>query len=260
MILTLIISSTLIIITLATIVIILLFRYQKKNQLFNSNIRTLNLEYEKNILQASIEVQENTFKHVSREIHDNIGLSLTLAKLNLNIVAEDLSGTHQTKIIAAKEILTNAISSLSHLSKGLNADLIYEIGLIEYLRLETDRINQLNILELKLGIGGNPVFLDPNKELLIARIIQESLNNILKHSKATSSSIYLYYHDDKLAITISDNGIGIYYVSKEVVSSGIRNMHSRAKLLGGQLEILSKDKIGTTINLIIPINCDERQN
>ena len=260
MIVTLIVTSTLIIITLATIVIILLFRYQKKNQLFSANINTLNLEYEKNILQASIEVQENTFKHVSREIHDNIGLSLTLAKLNLNIVSENLTGIHLSRVVAAKEVLTDAISSLSHLSKGLNADLIYEIGLIEYLRIETERINKLNVVNLKQEIGGNPVFLDPDKELILARIIQESLNNILKHSKATLASIFLYYDEDKLKMTISDNGVGIACNPNEAVSSGIRNMHSRAKLLGGHLQILSKEHVGTTIDLIIPINCNDRQN
>jgi two-component system, NarL family, sensor kinase len=260
MIITLIVSSTLIIITLASIVIILLFRYQQRNQVYTANIKTLQLEYDKNILQVSVEVQENTFKHISREIHDNIGLSLTLAKLNLNLLSEAVKGEQQNKIINAKEVLSSAIDSLSSLSKGLNAEIICEIGLLEFIRVEIGRIANSSDLSLHFEVGGNPVYMEAEKELVIARIIQECLNNILKHSKADTANLLLYYSEDRLKITITDNGIGIKSVDPSPKTSGIRNLHSRTKLIGGQLEIFSKENIGTTVNISIPINNNERGN
>src|SRR5207253_2048785 len=129
------------------------------------------------LLKTQIEVQEQTFQHISREIHDNINLSLTLAKLNLNTLNwEDLLQV-KCAVKSSVETLGTAIVDLSNLSKSTSTDTIKNLGLLTSIQLEIERIRSTNKFLINLNVFGDPFYLDSEKELIMFRIIQEAFNN-----------------------------------------------------------------------------------
>jgi two-component system, NarL family, sensor kinase len=247
--------STFLILLMAGFIVTILYLYRKKQLLYFRTIEELRLDYEKSLLHTQLEIQEQTLQHVSREIHDNISLSLTLAKLNLNTFDWSCLSRARNQINCSLEQVSKAIKDLSYLSKGLNSELIANQGLIEVLKSEVDRLKELSLFQLNYTITGTAVFMDSKKELVIFRIIQEAFNNIIKHAKATIVKLSLHYDIDELKILITDNGKGF---SKETISenrrsgAGLNNMNKRARVLNGKTIIQSKPESGTSVYITIP--------
>lgn len=217
--------------------------------------------FSQNLLQTQLEIQEQTLKTISQEIHDNIGQVLSLAKLNLNTI--DISRQEQLlqKIDSSKQLVGKAIQDLRDLSKSLNTDTVAANGLIRSLEYELDMIKKAGEHETILDINGGIVKADPQKELILFRIIQEVLNNIIKHAEAKRINVLANYTTDELELIISDDGKGfdLKPVAKEEIQQtppglGIRNMHSRAKLIGADFSMNSVTGQGTTVKLKLPLN------
>jgi two-component system NarL family sensor kinase len=253
----LVISFTLILLLLTSFVMSFLFIYQRKQISYFETIEKLKHDHEKDILKTQLEIQEQTFQHLSREIHDNINLSLTLAKLNLNTLDWSRPDKSKNQIDSSLQQISKAIADLSDISKGMNSELISNQGLIEVLNKETKRLKELNLFELNYVITGSPVFLDSQKELVIFRIIQEAFNNIIKHARATSVKISLEYNSDHINVLIADNGRGfckdaVEQNKNKESNAGLNNMQKRAALFNGRTIINSALDSGTSIYITIP--------
>jgi signal transduction histidine kinase len=246
-----------IVLFLTILVVALLYLYKKRQIVYYQNIESLKLKNEKHILESRVEIQETTVQNISREIHDNINLSLTLAKLYLNTFSWNDKEKSEFQISAAIEILTQSISNLSDISKSLNSDLIRSQGLISALDDEINRIRRTGLFVIDFTVSGEPVYLDTQNELIIFRIIQEAFNNIIKHSAATRTRLTLHFTPNHLHIGISDNGKGFTIIDSKIYSNkrgaGLKNMETRAGMIGGELQIKSVPGAGTTIRFNIPI-------
>jgi two-component system NarL family sensor kinase len=256
---TLIIVVTLVIFFLTGFIILILLKYQKKRLDFKKQLKKTKEEHENILLNTQLEIQEQTLQHVAREIHDNIGLSLTMAKLNLNTINQvDLNQASMEKTNNAISQVSNALEDLSRLSKTLNCDHIVDEGLINALELEIQKIKKLKLYTTQFKITGTPIYLDAQKELIIFRIIQESLHNSIRHAMASILSLDLEYTTTQLLIRIHDNGTG--WITKTIKNnpgysggSGLKNMQQRSKLINGDCRIDSTPSNGTTVYLTIPI-------
>jgi signal transduction histidine kinase len=240
---------------MAGFIVTVLYLYRKRQLAYFKTIEELKLDHEKDLLRTHLEMQEQTLQHVSREIHDNISLSLTLAKLNLNTLDWNYPEKAKGQIDCTLEQISKAIADLSDISKGLNSELITNQGLVEVLKNETNRLRELNLFELHFKITGNPVFLDSHKELVIFRIVQEAFNNIIKHAKATSVKLCLDYEADQIYVSITDNGKGFCKNAVEQSkksNAGLSNMQKRAILFNGKTIIDSEIGSGTSIVVTIP--------
>jgi len=240
---------------MAGFIVTILYLYRKKQLAYFKTIEEMKLDHEKTLLHTQLEIQEQTLQHISREIHDNISLSLTLAKLNLNTFDWNSVPKAKNQIHCSLEQISKAITDLSDLSKGLNSELIINQGLTEVLKSEMGRLKALELFQVNYTITGNPVFMDSQKELVIFRIIQEAFDNIIRHAKATIVNLSLHYDLGELKILITDNGTGF---CKEVVlqnnksGAGLNNMNKRAKILNGQTMIQSELQSGTSVYITIP--------
>jgi two-component system, NarL family, sensor kinase len=239
------------IITMLIFILSIVYLYRKKRELFGKSIEDLRLQHERTILDSRLEIQEQTFQHISREIHDNINLSLTLVKLNLNTL-QDSPEQINSKVESSVNLLSKCITELSNISQALNADIIIQQGLIQSIKDELSRIMQASKIDIFLEVTGEPVFLLAQKELIIFRIIQEAFNNILKHSNATNAYLGLDFNDNFLQVKISDKGKGFDNSSIFPSRAGLRNMETRAKILGGTMDLNSKLNKGTTVSFKIP--------
>jgi len=251
-----ILASTLLILLMAGFIVTILFLYKKKQLAYYKTIEELKLDHEKSLLHTQLEIQEQTLQHIAREIHDNINLSLTLAKLNLNTFDWTNADKAKHKLDSSLQQISKAIADLSSLSKGMNSELIINQGLIEVLQKETTRLKELNLFELDYVVTGNPVFMDSQKELVIFRIIQEAFNNIIKHARATLVKLNLEYDFDHINVLIADNGRGFckddVEQNKKESNAGLNNMQKRAALFNGRTIIDSALDSGTSIYVTIP--------
>ena len=201
--------TTALIFLMAIFIAFVIFRYQKRQDMFKKQIEDLKIAHDGAMLEAELEIQEQTMQHISREIHDNIGLGLTLAKLNLNTIDIEEKKTAQEKIDHSVKIITNSINDLSGLGKSFNANYIAANGLIKAVENELDNISRVGAINPHLDITGNPLFMDSQKELLLFRIMQEALNNSIKHSAAKNLNILLHYNKNQIEVKVSDDGIGL---------------------------------------------------
>lgn len=250
---TLLLLTTLVILLMAGFILLIIFLYRRKQILYQENLTKIAEDSKRNLLEAQLEIQEQTFQHISREIHDNINLSLTLAKLHLNTIDWRNGLQTQEKVGFSIDLLSQSIDDLSDISKGLNTDAIIEHGLIKALEYETQRIRETNLFQVEFLVTGSPIYLDSKKELIIFRIVQESFNNIIKHGKATEADIRLHYYKGRLYITIADNGKGFDTETPvDNKHAGLRNMKSRVNLLKGSMTINSIPERGTCIYFTIP--------
>jgi two-component system NarL family sensor kinase len=242
-----------------TFIISILFIYRKRQAEFKNDISRIKLDNEKAILTAQLEIQEQTFNHISREIHDNINLSLTLAKLNLNTIELKNATLPIQKLTNSIDLIGQAINDLTVISKGLNADTIIEQGLLRAIEFEVTQIQQADIFEIKYQVRGNPFYMESQKELIIFRIIQEALNNVIKHSKAKIAELIVHFHEDYLEINIKDDGNGFSLDQKSNGGAGLKNMEKRARLLNGEMKFSTSLNNGTIILVKIPIEENERR-
>jgi signal transduction histidine kinase len=246
-----IIICTLILLVLGLAITVLSFRYQK-NQILNANgILDLKTNHQEDLLKTQIQVQEQTFQNISREIHDNIAQKLTLAKLQLNLIEFPGDKKMQSNISSIINLISESLNDLRDISRSLSSEVIISNGLIKALESEIIQLNKTGQYNIKLTIVGDSFFMEAYRELAIFRIIQESLNNILKHAEATQVNIDFHFSNAALAIKIIDNGVG-FNIAEISNANGVNNIKNRAITLGGEAFIESVISVGTTVHIKIP--------
>lgn len=239
-------------IVLITIVAILINLYQKKQIQHKEKINNLKIVHENDILKAQIQVQENTFQLISREIHDNIGQKLSLAKLQLNNLTESQGFQYRNSLEDIVAMLTESLNDLRDLSRSMSSEFIAGNGLIKSIENEIAQLNKSADCNFRMTVTGDPIFLNPEKDVFLFRIVQEALTNVLKHASASHIHIKLHYTNDHLELEVMDDGIG-FTSSDHFDSNGIKNITSRARLMDGTSEIISVPGVGTTVKVKIPI-------
>lgn len=127
-------------------------------------------------------------------------------------------------------------------------------GLMAALESEIRNIEKLGILQPVFRVSGKPINFDENKSLIIFRIVQEALHNVLKHAKATLVEMQVCFEYDNIKMTIRDNGKG-FLRDETKAGSGLRNMRDRASLIGAEFNLDSSADQGTLIMLTIPQKC-----
>ncbi len=232
-----------------SIIIILFYVFQKKKISFLLNEREQERKFEKILIESQIEIKENTLKGIAWELHDNVGQLLSLARLELNILLAQ-NNEKNDKIEEISGIIGKSLQEIRAFSKTLNQDVVQSIGIENALQIEVDRLNRLKFIECQLNVDGETKKISTKDEIILFRIVQEFINNTIKHSKATQLDIQLAYLDDKLTIKLKDNGVGF---DKEKIKkgSGLINMKSRAELIKAHFNFTS-DTSGTQVKLTYP--------
>ncbi len=199
--------------------------------------------FEKELRTVEQEVQEQMLTNVSQELHDNIGQMLTVMHLQLKkgqVLHPDISPLLQP----VSDTLNDTIEQVKTLARGLNSDMVRRNGLEKSIAQEATRIATLERFAVNYQYDSTPVQLTTDAQLLIFRIFQEMVNNIMKHAEATQVDIQL--NGSPFLIEVRDNGKGFDTASKMNAGKGmgLANMVKRAKLAGLECEILSSEGKG----------------
>ena len=249
---------TIFLIIVATGIVILVFVHQKKQLEYLREKEQLKVTFEREILESKLEIQEQTLKNISQEIHDNIGQVLSLVKLNINTMDSEEPKALQGKINDSKHLITKAIQDLRDLSKSLNTDYVTDMGLVRSIEYELELIKKTGIYDIQFDIEGNTYRLEEQQELIFFRIVQEALHNILRHAKATAINVRLMFEPEIFTLQIIDKGVGfdtsqLEHNNFNGLGLGIRNMHNRANMLNADFKLISALEKGTTITLTLPL-------
>jgi len=235
------------------VVLLLAVYYSNTKQKLIREKEILKATYEKTILEAQFEIQEQTLRNASQEIHDNIGQVLSYVSLSLDR-ASGLDESSKNSVIAESRTLVNqSMNDLRDLSKSFSLDNIVSNGLLATIKTETIRLNKSRLIEALLNVGGQPYSIGEHQELVLFRILQEFINNTLKHAKARHLTINIEYGTTMLTLTISDDGVGFDFEAQQNKNgSGLRNMRKRATLIGA--EATASSIVGEGSKLIIQLN------
>lgn len=210
----------------------------------------MQLTFDAEITKTQLEVQEQTMQTIGADLHDNIGQLLSLTSLTLNsIELENISKARQ-KIDAAIDLTSRSIKEMRLLGKLLQGDQLVVLGLPAAIRHEINWVEKSGRFQVSYTEDGElPAVNNPEKDLILFRILQEVLNNIIKHAQATQINIRLEYLDEQLYLKVADNGIGFNTneLQHEASGLGLQNIQKRAGIIGGKASISSIPGEGTTI-------------
>lgn len=249
----LIVGITILLLLLISFIITIVYKYKQKQNAYFKEIEALKTYHKNTLLQSQLEIHEQTIQNISREIHDNIGQKLTLAKLYLNSFDYNDRHTATQQISDSINIIGQSINDLSHLSHSMSSEIILNNGLINGLEVETAQLSKTGIFKVQFSATGSTIFLDSNTELVLFRIVQEVLNNIIKHARASVIDINLHYTATLLEMQVTDNGVG-FTIDKNNTGTGLLNIKKRADMLKGKLVINSSPGHGTIIKIEIPLH------
>lgn len=242
-----IVTVSVLIFILGVVVVISIMRYQNSIQ----KLINLKAQYDQEILTSQIEVQNTTLQYIGRELHDNIGQLLSVAKINLNVLEETTQNTENEDFIKqTNELVEQSIHELRALSKSLDGDFVHDFGLQQSIAHELQRIRKTKKFETELTLHGEKYTLGYDREIVLFRIVQEILNNALKHSKAKNIEIDMNYLPNNFTLTVMDNGKGFDFetiIKNELSQSGagLRNIKRRATLINFECNIDSQINQGT---------------
>jgi signal transduction histidine kinase len=209
-------------------------------------------------LKAMMQGEEKERTRIARELHDGIGGMLTA--INMNISALQKKHSHLPEIKDLNEIMTMLQSTAIEVRKtahNLMPDILLKYTLPEALHLYCEHIDTDNKLQINLQLYGPLEELDKFLALSLYRIIQELVQNIIKHSKATITEIQLRQDGEKLTITVEDNGIG-FDKNVKTRGLGLQNVRSRIDALHGFISIESAPGMGTTV--YIELDTEKMEN
>ena len=204
-----------------------------------------------------ITAQEDERARLARELHDDACQSLALLSIELELLARD-SPTDSESIRAAVNVLSNRVAELSNdlrnLSHRLHPARLARLGLGSAIRGFCNEIRSAHDLEIEFVEENVPEILPASTSLNFYRIVQEALQNVVKHSRATKASVTLSAASDEACLLITDNGCGFDpNMTGQNRSLGLISMRERVRLLSGEMSIDSRSGGGTRIKVIVPI-------
>lgn len=251
----LIVYFTVIILFFISFGIIFFVAFQRrKNKLLLEKLKAQQ-RFDEELQNSKIEIQEQTLKNVSWELHDNIGQLLSTAVMQINILSTSIDPKTSESLQDIRAIVGDSLQEIRSLSKTLNHEVIENIGLEKSINVELARFEKLNFLKTKLEVTGETVYINPKDEIIIYRIIQEFFSNTIKHAEASNLFVNLDYKDQHLNIMIKDDGLG-YDMNSVQANSGLLNMKSRAALVSATLDVETAPGKGVLLKLQYPFKND----
>lgn len=230
---------------LMSIFVVAMVVIHRQRQIQNrQKLDRIKAEHEKMLLHVENEIQQETLTHVGRELHDNIGQLLSLAKISLHSAKPERQSE-------GKEYINQIIKEVRALSKTLNLDWVESVSLDEFIRQQLDKIQSTGFCETSFESDHSFLELKKDQKLVLIRVIQECLNNSIKHAQPDKIIIQVTNNVTFRKIEIIDKGIG-FDTKLKSKGSGMYNLSKRMETIGGKFNLTSVVGKGTHITLELP--------
>ena len=238
------------------IIIRYIFLYQQKRFRHKQEVIELREIFNQELMQSKLAIQEQTLDHIAKELHANCSHLVSLININLSELLPQSSEEAKESILETKTMAKQLLSELKELSASMNTDHIMHIGIANALKNELNRIAKLKKSGFTFTTTGEEYRLKPQDEIILFRLCQEILNNIVKYAKAKSITVVLDYSPDIFKLELADDGIGFdvdaaLVNSAEKQSTGLINIQKRAKLINAEVTIESEIGKGSRFTITI---------
>lgn len=237
-------------------VALLLFFFFSRKKIVEKELEKKNLEidYQKQIIQSIIITQEEERKRIAQDLHDDISSKLNVINLNANLLkGGDLSP--EEYIIVNDSILDatdKTLESARKIAHNLLPPILEEFGLKDALEELADSFNNSKKITIDYNLQYPKDYLISEQELHLFRIVQELINNSVRHGKAKNSSIAICLKNNKLLFNYTDNGVGFNMKNeKHKKGLGMKNIESRVALLQGNYTIKTTENSGFKISITL---------
>ncbi len=251
------IASIIIALVLISFIVVIFQLYRRKKQVQEKELEAMKTAFENELLQTRIEIQEDVLKNVSMEIHDNIGQIMLLANVNISILQSfDLPPQAPSLIQETKLLISKAIEDISQLARSMHSDRITDMGVFEAITYELQLLDQKGLYQVRIdnGLSKEAKPLRKETQLVVFRMFQEVIKNIIKHAEATKIDYRVRQINKGFEMEIKDNGRGFVQGQTVMVSNGVgmRSLNTRVALFKGNLSINSILQEGTCVTIYIP--------
>ncbi|MCU0371417.1 MAG: sensor histidine kinase, partial [Bacteroidales bacterium] len=214
------------------------------------------LEEEKKLMAAKllVEGQESERKRIAAELHDGLGVLLSATKMQFSII-KDKSPENKDLIEKASRMLEQASGDVRKISHNMMPGLLTKMGFYEVTGDLFENLNDISGTRATCIITGDQKRLPENREIMLYRIIQELVNNTLKHAEAQNIDLKIQVLENMLDISYTDDGKGFDVVQKlESGSVGLKSIQSRVNFLNGDMTLVSNPGQGLTFTMKIPLD------
>lgn len=247
-----IVIGSAVMLTFGILVVVLVILQQKQVVQHKLTIRDKDLQLQKERLIAVLQGQELERKRIAEDLHDEVGAQLSVLKLNLNGLQPHLKtgNGEQERLKETKEFTDIIIQQLRYISQSLHPQALDNLGLAHALDSFCSLMNKNKQVQIAFKTAGNGQKVDREKALNIYRVVQELINNILKHAQASEIVITYKSSPTLLTINIEDDGNGKLLTSLETSrkkndSLGLKNIESRLNIIDGNINFVQRPPKGT---------------
>ena len=210
------------------------------------------IHHQRALTQATIDGQEKERREIGKELHDNIGQQLTTTKLYLDLAKATADDATNEMVSLALKSISDVINEIRTISHALVPPTLGDLGIIESIEELIHSISYGRRLQIDFDyFEFNEDRVPENQQLMLFRIIQEQLNNVVKHAEASRVHMVIKNKNQQLKLEITDNGQG-FDAQTVRRGLGLTNIHNRAELFGGKVEIVTAPGQGCTLKVIIP--------
>ncbi|MGD1848971.1 MAG: sensor histidine kinase [Salibacteraceae bacterium] len=244
--------SSSIFLLLGLALVLYVMQYQKRMMQQGQAMQAAEVRHQETLLSASIDSQEAERSRIACTLHDGLGPSLASIRLRLLMHGQE-HPNQQLFLEDLSELISENIQQLREISHDLLPGVLKSYGLQAALKELLQQVDQSTSTNTLLNTTGEAIQLSETQELAIYRIHQELVNNTLKHAKASRIELRIAWEATQLTLLYQDNGIG-FELEKQHVGLGQYSMESRARALGGNLELTSQPGQGMQCQLQVPFS------
>lgn len=206
--------------------------------------------------KAVIDAQEQERKRVAQDLHDGLGQLLSTARLNVSALEDSLdeNDSESDKIWQnALNLIDESVQEVRNVSHNMMPSALIRLGLVAALREQIAKINRAGKIAVKLDVQGIDTRLDEAVEITLYRVVQEVMNNAIKHSNAKEIVVRIARNNGKLEVSIKDDGTGLdLQLIKQSSGIGWKNIYSRVELINGVIDMNSSPGAGTQVQVLVP--------
>jgi signal transduction histidine kinase len=232
------------------IILIFGFVFYRNKQHQKAELIKENNRQEKLRFKAVIDSEEKERIRVAKELHDGLGQLLSSAKLNMSSLEDGIQKEDEYLLKNSLTIIDDAVNEVRNISHNMMPTALMNYGIIEAITGLVNKINDSKQITIIFNNNNFSITLNKETEIALYRIIQEIINNMLKHSKATHIEIDLFNLINQIKLNITDNGIGFNVAEiKDSKGIGWQNIYSRVSMLNGNIDIISSSEKGTEVEI-----------
>ncbi|RZT00165.1 histidine kinase/DNA gyrase B/HSP90-like ATPase [Aquimarina brevivitae] len=235
-------------------IVLFIYQYKTKKKAHQKQLVLKDELHKKDLLEAEMEIQSDTMQHIGQEIHDSVGQKLTLASLYLKqLPLDDFTTQQASPIQSVTDIIDNSLEELRQISKSLTQSNLKDKDLISLIEQLCNRVENLSKCKVAFVYDQEITLRNHTTKTVIYRIVQEFIQNSIKHAKCSLIEVKLtrFNHKHSLRLQLSDNGIGFDLGQDTAKGIGLENFKNRAAMIGAELQLNSQHNKGTQLTLDI---------